>query len=171
MSRLSGGQKRRVALAGVLAMKPEYLILDEPTAGLDPEGRKELLDIIDALHTQVGMTIIMVTHDADSVVKRADRVIAMDKGNIVSDGSPVETFMEMFERKCQQVNYADAGVRANAKSFVNDTYDTGFDMDEKMSGLPIALELIISLSRLGMDIPYYTVDMDECVELIKNVIV
>jgi energy-coupling factor transport system ATP-binding protein len=165
MSRLSGGQKRRVALAGVLAMKPEYLILDEPTAGLDPEGRKEMLDIIDALHAEAGMTIIMVTHDAESVAKWADRVIAMDSGAIVSDGSPAEAFVDVYEKNTH------SKVETDEKSGRNDETYAGDDIDCDMVGLPVALKLIARLSSLGMEIPYYTVDMDECVDLIKNALV
>jgi energy-coupling factor transporter ATP-binding protein EcfA2 len=146
-------------------MKPEYLILDEPTAGLDPEGRKEMLDIIDVLHAEAGMTIIMVTHDAESVAKRADRVIAMDRGTIVSDGSPAEAFVDVYEKNTH------SKVETDEKSGRNDETYAGDDIDYDMVGLPVALKLIARLSSLGMEIPYYTVDMDECVELIKNALV
>jgi energy-coupling factor transport system ATP-binding protein len=172
MSRLSGGQKRRVALAGVLAMKPEYLILDEPTAGLDPEGRKELLDIIDALHIQVGMTIIMVTHDADSVAKRADRVIVMDKGTLVSAGSSVEAFVDMLEKKRVLRDEGNTrGVLNLESTALRDIgVYAGNGIDDAVD-LPVSLKLIVALSRMGMDIPYYTVDMDECAEMIKTALV
>jgi len=88
---LSGGQKRRVAIAGVLAMKPKYLVLDEPTAGLDPRGREEFLQQISALHRQ-GMTVVMVSHSMDDVARYADRMIVMDHGQIKLQGSPQEVF-------------------------------------------------------------------------------
>lgn len=90
--KLSGGQRRRVALAGVLAMKPEYLILDEPVAGLDPEGRRNMLGIIDMLHREAGITIIMVSHDIESVAAYADRVIVLENGGIKYDGKPEQVF-------------------------------------------------------------------------------
>ncbi|MZP30285.1 energy-coupling factor transporter ATPase [Heliobacterium undosum] len=89
---LSGGQKRRVALAGVLAMGPQKLILDEPTAGLDPQGRRRLLALIDDLHRRQGMTILMVSHHMEEVAQLADRLAIMDQGRLVLQGSPVEVF-------------------------------------------------------------------------------
>ena len=96
ISKLSGGEKRRVALAGVLAMKPEYLILDEPLSGLDPEGKKQMLDIIDALHKDAGITIIMVSHDIESVAGYADRLVVLEAGELLSDGEPCQVFYDMF---------------------------------------------------------------------------
>ena len=93
---LSGGQKRRVAIAGVLAMKPEILILDEPTAGLDPRGRDEILDQIAKLHKE-GLTVILVSHSMEDVAKYADRIIAMNAGNIAFDGTPKEVFRHFRE--------------------------------------------------------------------------
>lgn len=91
---LSGGQKRRVAIAGVLAMQPKVLILDEPTAGLDPKGRDNILGKIKALHQQTGMTIILVSHSMEDVAEYVDRVIAMDSGQIILDGNPHEVFSQ-----------------------------------------------------------------------------
>lgn len=91
---LSGGQKRRVAIAGVLAMEPSVLILDEPTAGLDPKGREEILDEICALHKERGITVILVSHSMEDVARLVDRLIVMDKGRVVLDGTPVEVFRE-----------------------------------------------------------------------------
>ena len=93
---LSGGQKRRVAIAGVLAMKPEILILDEPTAGLDPRGRDEILDQIAKLHKD-GLTVILVSHSMEDVAKYADRIIAMNSGKVAFDGSPKEVFRHYKE--------------------------------------------------------------------------
>jgi len=89
---LSGGQKRRVAIAGVLAMKPEVLILDEPTAGLDPRGRDEILAQIKDLHTREKITVIIVSHSMEDMAKIAERLIVMNKGAIVLDGTPKEVF-------------------------------------------------------------------------------
>ena len=91
---LSGGQKRRAAIAGVLAMKPDVLILDEPTAGLDPKGRDEILDQIKKLQTQLGMTVFLVSHSMEDVAQYVDRIIVMNKGEIFLDGSPKEVFKE-----------------------------------------------------------------------------
>ena len=93
---LSGGQKRRVAIAGVLAMKPEILILDEPTAGLDPRGRDEILDQISTLHKE-GLTVILVSHSMEDVAKYADRIIAMNAGRVAFDGTPKEVFRHFRE--------------------------------------------------------------------------
>jgi len=89
---LSGGQKRRVAIAGVLAMKPEVLILDEPTAGLDPKGRDEILDQITRLKKETGITIILVSHSMEDVAKYVDRLIVMNQGQIMYDDTPREVF-------------------------------------------------------------------------------
>jgi len=89
---LSGGQKRRAAIAGVLAMKPDYLILDEPTAGLDPTGRNEILDMIADLHRVAGITIILVSHSMEDVARYVERVLVMDHGRVIYDGTPREVF-------------------------------------------------------------------------------
>lgn len=106
---LSGGQKRRVAIAGVLAMKPEILILDEPTAGLDPRGRDEILDQITKLHEE-GLTVILVSHSMEDVAKYADRIIAMNSGKVAFDGTPKEVFrhykeLERMGLSAPQVTY------------------------------------------------------------------
>jgi energy-coupling factor transport system ATP-binding protein len=89
---LSGGEKRRVALAGVLAMKPGVLILDEPTAGLDPGGREWLFELIGRLRDEQNITIILVSHSMDDAAEHADRLLVMDKGALVKDGRPAEVF-------------------------------------------------------------------------------
>lgn len=89
---LSGGQKRRAAIAGVLAMKPEVLVLDEPTAGLDPRGREEILHQIKELQTGTGMTVILVSHSMEDVAEYVDRIIVMNKGRIMYDNVPREVF-------------------------------------------------------------------------------
>lgn len=107
---LSGGQKRRVAIAGVLAMKPEILILDEPTAGLDPKGRDEILDQIKRLQKETGMTILLVSHSMDDVAEYVDRIIVMNKGRVMYDDEPKKVFehykeLEEIGLSAPQVTY------------------------------------------------------------------
>jgi len=92
--RLSGGQMRRVAIAGVIALRPEYLILDEPSAGLDPQGRQEIFGQIMNLHKTTGITVILVSHNMEEVARLAGRLIVLDHGQIVLDGQPAEVFQE-----------------------------------------------------------------------------
>ena len=92
---LSGGQKRRVAIAGVIAMEPKVLILDEPTAGLDPKGRDDILAQIRQLHDKYGMTIVLVSHSMEDVAKLAEKVIVMNKGKVVLTGTPKEVFKKV----------------------------------------------------------------------------
>ncbi|WP_308779475.1 energy-coupling factor transporter ATPase [uncultured Clostridium sp.] len=92
---LSGGQKRRVAIAGVIAMEPKVLILDEPTAGLDPKGRDDILEQIKKLHTEYKMTIILVSHSMEDVGKLAQRIIVMNNGNVALKGTPAQVFKEI----------------------------------------------------------------------------
>lgn len=94
---LSGGQKRRVAIAGVLAMKPEVLILDEPTAGLDPAGRDEILDLVARMHRERSITVILVSHSMEDVAKYVERIIVMNRGSVMYDGTPREVFRHYKE--------------------------------------------------------------------------
>lgn len=94
---LSGGQKRRVAIAGVLAMEPDVLILDEPTAGLDPKGRDEILDQLKRIHEERGITIILVSHSMEDVAKYVGRIIVMNQGEMMYDGTPKEVFSHYKE--------------------------------------------------------------------------
>ena len=89
---LSGGEKRRAALAGVLAMKPKYLALDEPMAGLDPRGRKEIMALLSHFQKDLGCTVIMVSHSMDDIAKCAEHVIVLDRGSVVMSGTPREIF-------------------------------------------------------------------------------
>lgn len=107
---LSGGQKRRVALAGVLAMEPEVLILDEPTAGLDPYGRDEILSLIKEMHEKRNCTVIMVSHSMEDVADYAERLLVMHQGQIMLDGTPREIFkhraeLEMLGLAVPQITY------------------------------------------------------------------
>ena len=94
---LSGGQKRRVAIAGVLAMKPDMLVLDEPTAGLDPRGRDEILDQIARLREKTGMTIVLVSHSMEDVARYVERIIVMNQGSVMFDDEPREVFRHYKE--------------------------------------------------------------------------
>ncbi len=94
---LSGGQKRRVAIAGVLAMKPEVLVLDEPTAGLDPRGRDEILDAIMRIKNERNITVILVSHSMEDVARLVDRIIVMDRGSVRYDGEPKTVFRNYRE--------------------------------------------------------------------------
>lgn len=101
---LSGGQKRRVAIAGVLAMKPEILVLDEPTAGLDPRGRDEILDQIAKLKEETGITVILVSHSMEDVARYVERIIVMNQGSVLYDDTPREVFQHY--RELEQVGLA-----------------------------------------------------------------
>lgn len=114
---LSGGQKRRVAIAGVLAMKPDILILDEPTAGLDPKGRDEILDRIAMLNKTMGITVILVSHSMEDVAKYVERIIVMNKGRVLYDDMPKEVFkhykeLEQIGLAAPQVTYIMQALKA-----------------------------------------------------------
>ena len=94
---LSGGQKRRVAIAGVLAMRPKVLVLDEPTAGLDPKGRDDILDQIAYLHKESDMTVILVSHSMEDIARYADRIIVMNKGSVMYNDRPKNVFAHYQE--------------------------------------------------------------------------
>ena len=120
---LSGGQKRRAAIAGVLAMKPQVLILDEPTAGLDPKGRDEILDYIKKLHDEMKITVILVSHSMEDVAKYVDRIMVMNKGELIYDDEPKEVFKHY--RELEQVGLAAPEVTY----IMNKLYKAGFDVD------------------------------------------
>lgn len=128
---LSGGQRRRVAIAGVLAMQPKILILDEPTAGLDPKGRDEILGQIKKLHDAYSITVILVSHSMEDVARLVDRLIVMNRGKIVATGSPREVFreVEMLENiglAVPQVTY----LMKKLKSMGKDVSDEVFTVEE-----------------------------------------
>ena len=113
---LSGGQRRRVAIAGVLAMEPEVLILDEPTAGLDPAGRNEILDLVKKLHEERGITVLIVSHSMEDMARYVNRLIVMGNGTIAYDGEAAEVFshyreLEQLGLKAPQVTYVMEGLR------------------------------------------------------------
>ena len=94
---LSGGQKRRVAIAGVMAMEPEVLILDEPTAGLDPRGRESILQLLREYHEKRGSTVVLVSHSMDEIARYAQRIIVLDNGKVYMEGTPSEVFARAHE--------------------------------------------------------------------------
>ena len=106
---LSGGQKRRVAIAGVLAMDPEVLILDEPTAGLDPKGHADILEMIDNIRKKKTMSIILISHNMDDVAKFAEHILVMDKGKLIMDGTPHEVFSRADELKSVGLGLTSGG--------------------------------------------------------------
>lgn len=122
---LSGGQKRRVAIAGVLAMHPEVLVLDEPTAGLDPKGRDEILDEISALHTERHMTIVLVSHSMEDIARYADRIIVMNHGEKMFDAPPKEVFrhykeLEAMGLAAPQITYIVQGLKEHGVPIADD---------------------------------------------------
>lgn len=133
---LSGGQMRRVAIAGVVALRPKYLVLDEPTAGLDPKGREELMQRILKLHRQEKNTIVLVSHSMDDIARFADNVVIMNRGRVLMEGTPREVFVrEDFIRQA------------------------GLDV-------PQITNIVKALKSGGMDIPSDIYTMEEAVEAI-----
>jgi energy-coupling factor transport system ATP-binding protein len=120
---LSGGQKRRVAIAGVIAMRPGVLVLDEPTAGLDPQARESLFKNIEDYRNSTGSTVVLVTHSMDDVARIADRLIVMDHGKVVMDGTPQEVFSRPEE------------------------------LTEMGLTVPVATKIAMELRKRGVDIP------------------
>ena len=140
---LSGGQKRRVAIAGVLAMAPQVLILDEPTAGLDPRGRDEILDQIDRLHREKGITIILVSHSMEDVAKYADRLLVMNHGEKLFDGPPKEVFKHYKELE-------EVGLAAPQITYiVQDLRSRGIDIDDNITTIAEAKNAILALLSGG----------------------
>lgn len=110
---LSGGQKRRAAVAGVMAMRPEVLVLDEPIAGLDPKGRREMLNLINNYHVKMRATIVLVSHNMDDVAQAAGRVIVMSGGEIKKDGSPREIFKDVEGMQSLSLDVPQAALLAH----------------------------------------------------------
>ena len=134
---LSGGQKRRVAIAGVLAMKPKVLILDEPTAGLDPKGRDEILDQIAKLHKETGMTVVLVSHSMEDVARYVDRIIVMNKGEKMLDSTPKEVFRHYKELE-------EVGLAAPQVTYVmHELKDRGFDVSPDATTIEEAADEIM----------------------------
>ncbi|MCI7042575.1 MAG: energy-coupling factor transporter ATPase [Lachnospiraceae bacterium] len=138
---LSGGQKRRVAIAGVLAMKPEVLILDEPTAGLDPKGRDEILDQIAKLREETGMTVILVSHSMEDVAKYVDRIIVMNKSRVMFDDEPKKVFRHYKELE-------EVGLAAPQITYIMQTLKAkGLAVDTDITGVEEARDAILKAIR------------------------
>ena len=138
---LSGGQKRRVAIAGVLAMKPKVLILDEPTAGLDPKGRDEILDQVEKLHKETGMTVILVSHSMEDIARYVERIIVMNHGEKMLDGAPGEVFRHYKELE-------KVGLAAPQVTYVmHDLKERGFDVSPDATTIEEAAEEIMKSLR------------------------
>ena len=138
---MSGGQKRRVAIAGVLAMEPEVLILDEPTAGLDPKGRDEILDQLKRIHEERQITIILVSHSMEDVAKYVGRIIVMNQGEAMYDGTAKEVFSHYKELE-------KVGLAAPQVTYImNALADKGFDVSVDATTIKEATEEIFSAYR------------------------
>lgn len=136
---LSGGQRRRVAIASVLAVKPEILIMDEPTAGLDPKGRDELMEMILSLKESEGISIVLVSHSMEDVARLADRIVVMDKGHIVYDDEPRKVFAHYKELE-------EMGLAAPQMMYVmQDLKDAGFDVRTDVTDIEEAKEEILRI--------------------------
>ncbi len=141
---LSGGQKRRVAIAGVIAMKPDVLVLDEPAAGLDPAGKTEILDLIYRIHLETGMTVVLSSHSMEDMAKYADRLIVMNQGQIVRDGTPYEVY--------EDYEYLESiGLRAPEMVYLmSELKAEGYAVDTKVLTAQDAERAIIKLWRAGV---------------------
>lgn len=137
--KLSGGQKQRVAIAGIIAMQPECIVLDEPTAMLDPRGRIEVLDTIHKLNRELGITIVLITHYMDEAVT-ADRVVVMDSGRILTEGTPKEVFSKVELLKQHHLD------------------------------VPQATELCYRLRACGCQVPFGILDAEECVGILEKLL-
>lgn len=135
---LSGGQMRRVAIAGILAMEPDILVLDEPTAGLDPKGRRELMTLFKTLH-QNGMTIVLVTHLMDDVANYTDHVNILEGGHLVRSGHPKTIFQDVAFMKSKQLGVP------KITQFAQDLVDRGL----KLENLPITIEEFVEVITHG----------------------
>ena len=130
---LSGGQKQRVAIAGVLAMKPKCIVLDEPTAMLDPQGRREVIETVERLNREEGMTVVLITHHMDEAT-HAGRVVAMNDGKIVADGTPAEVFSQVELLRSVGLS------------------------------VPETTELLYALRADGFDLPLDALSIDQCAQ-------
>ena len=134
---LSGGQKQRVAIAGVLAMKPKCIVLDEPTAMLDPQGRREVIETVERLNREEGMTVVLITHHMDEAT-HAGRVVAMNDGKIVADGTPAEVFFQVELLRSVGLS------------------------------VPETTELLYALRADGFDLPLDALSIDQCAQALYD---
>ena len=136
---LSGGQKRRAAIAGVVAMKPQVLILDEPTAGLDPKWRDEILDMVSEMHARYGITVILVSHSMEDVAKYVDRIIVMNHGQVRFDDTPREVFHHYKELE-------EIGLAAPQVTYLmHEMKEQGIDVSTEPTTVEEAKEAILRL--------------------------
>ena len=142
---LSGGQMRRVAIAGVLAMQPEVLVLDEPTAGLDPKGRFEMMEMFANLQREKGITIVLVTHQMNDVSDYADYVIVCEKGKVVKTGTPEEVFADAAWLQEKQLGLP------STIQFVEKLKAKGFQTDARPMNLEALADLLVAHSKNGGD--------------------
>lgn len=136
-NKLSGGQKQRVAIAGVLAMKPKCIVLDEPTAMLDPQGRREVIETVERLNREEGMTVVLITHHMDEAT-HAGRVVAMNDGKIVADGTPAEVFSQVELLRSVGLS------------------------------VPETTELLYALRADGFDLPLDALSIDQCAQALYD---
>lgn len=142
---LSGGQRRRAAIAGVLAMKPEVLVLDEPTAGLDPRGREEVLTMISELREKTGTTIILISHNMGDIAEYADRIIVMNEGQIVFDGDKHTVFAQ--GQKLEEIGLAAPDITG----IMTTLEEKGLPVDTKAVSIEDGVNSIIdALNRKGI---------------------
>lgn len=153
MDKLSGGQKRRVALAGVIAMQPDYLILDEPLAGLDPVGKKKMLDILRALHRDAGITVVVVSHDADAVVEDAEQVLYLQDGKIIEQGVPADAFYRLWLREMEHVMQNMSSKMSGEQTVDRSSGRSSNEiLEEALCELPICMQLLIRLRIMGLPV-------------------
>ena len=138
---LSGGQKRRAAIAGVLAMRPRVLVLDEPTAGLDPKGRDDILEQIAYLHRQTDMTVILVSHSMEDIARYADRIIVMNHGEVMYNDEPKKVFAHFRELE-------EVGLAAPQVTYImHDLKECGFTVDTGVTTVEEAADEIMAAMR------------------------
>lgn len=179
MDKLSGGQKRRVALAGVIAMQPDYLILDEPLAGLDPVGKKKMLEILRALHRDAGITIVLVSHDADAVVEDAEQVLYLKDGKILEQGAPADVFYRLWLREMEHVTRGDPSGVTGGQTLEknvglpedrNTRKSAGKVLSEALCELPVCMQLLIRLRMMGLPVSCKHTQPEETVQAIMDAV-
>ena len=145
--RLSGGQMRRVAIAGVIALQPDYLVLDEPSAGLDPRGRDEIFEQILQLHENTGMTVVLVTHNMEDVARMARRLLVMNRGRIEFDGRPVDLFHD------KDIQLREFGVSLPyVTALLKTLRGRGLDVDDTLldaEAVAASIQAALKMKRIG----------------------
>ena len=135
---LSGGQKRRVAIAGVLAMRPEVLVLDEPAAGLDPRGRDEILNKVKKMHDTLGITVILVSHSMEDIARLVNRILVINKGEIVLSGTPTEIFSQIEQLE-------NIGLSTTQAAYIaRDLRQKGFDLPQDIFTVDAVVDAILA---------------------------